>query len=63
MSGSSFPITDSQRSHLLPYLALGAGVLGLGFAAIFVRLAGVPGPVASFYRLAITVTLLALPFF
>jgi drug/metabolite transporter (DMT)-like permease len=56
-------VTASQRPHLLPYLALGAGVLGLGFAAIFVRWAGAPGPVASFYRLAITVTLLALPFF
>ena len=55
-------MTDSQRSHLLPYLALAAGVLGLGFSAIFVRWANAPGPVASFYRLAITVLLLALPF-
>jgi drug/metabolite transporter (DMT)-like permease len=55
-------MTASQRSHLLPYLALGAGVLGLGFAAIFVRWAGAPGPVASFYRLAITTSLLFLPF-
>ncbi len=55
-------MSDSRRSHLLPYLALGLGVLGLGFAAIFVRWANAPGPVASFYRLAITVFLLALPF-
>jgi drug/metabolite transporter (DMT)-like permease len=56
-------MTNSQGSHLLPYLALGVGVICLGFAAIFVRWAGAPGPVASFYRLAITVTLLALPFY
>jgi drug/metabolite transporter (DMT)-like permease len=56
-------VAVSRRPLLLPYLALGAGVLGLGFAAIFVRWAGAPGPVASFYRLAITVTLLTLPFF
>jgi drug/metabolite transporter (DMT)-like permease len=56
-------VTASHSPILLPYLALGAGVLGLGFAAIFVRWAGAPGPVASFYRLAITVTLLALPFY
>jgi drug/metabolite transporter (DMT)-like permease len=56
-------ITSSRKLHFLPYLALGAGVVGLGFAAIFVRWANAPGPVAMFYRLAITVTLLALPFF
>jgi drug/metabolite transporter (DMT)-like permease len=56
-------MTAAQRSRLLPYLALGAGILGLGFAAIFVRWAGAPGPIASFYRLAITTTLLALPFY
>jgi drug/metabolite transporter (DMT)-like permease len=54
---------DSPKSRLIPYLALGLGVLGLGFAAIFVRWANAPGPVASFYRLAIAVTLLALPFY
>ena len=56
-------ITSPHKLQFLPYLALGAGVVGLGFAAIFVRWANAPGPVAMFYRLAITVTLLALPFF
>lgn len=56
-------MTDSHKPHFLPYLALGVGVLSLGFAAIFVRWANAPGPVTSFYRLAIAVTLLALPFY
>jgi drug/metabolite transporter (DMT)-like permease len=56
-------MNDSQPPRVLPYLALGAGVLGLGFAAIFVRWANAPGPVTSFYRLAIAVTLLAGPFY
>ncbi len=56
-------MTDSHRPHLLPYLALGVGVLSLGFAAIFVRWANAPGPVTSFYRLAIAVALLAWPFY
>jgi len=56
-------MTDIQKSHLLPYVALGVGVLGLGFAAIFVRWANAPGPVASFYRLAIASTLLVWPFY
>jgi drug/metabolite transporter (DMT)-like permease len=57
-------MTDSDKPHhLLPYLALGIGVISLGFAAIFVRWANAPGPVASFYRLAIAVSLLAWPFY
>jgi drug/metabolite transporter (DMT)-like permease len=48
---------------VLPYLALGVGVLGLGCAAIFVRWANAPGPVTSFYRLSIAVALLAWPFY
>lgn len=56
-------MTDSHKSSFLPYLALGAGVLGLGLAAIFVRWANAPGPVTSFYRLAIAVALLAWPFY
>jgi drug/metabolite transporter (DMT)-like permease len=53
----------TYKSHFLPYLALGIGVLSLGFAAIFVRWANAPGPVTSFYRLAIAVVLLAWPFY
>lgn len=54
---------DAQKSHFLPYVALGVGVVSLGLAAIFVRWAAAPGPVTSFYRLAIAVTLLAWPFY
>jgi drug/metabolite transporter (DMT)-like permease len=34
-------------------LALAFGLLSIGFSAIFIRLAGVPGTVAGFYRMAI----------
>ncbi len=56
-------MTDSHKSLFPAYLALGVGVLSLGFAAIFVRWANAPGPVTSFYRLAIAVVLLAWPFY
>ena len=56
-------MTDSRKSHFSAYLALGIGVLSLGFAAIFVRWANAPGPVTSFYRLAVAVALLAWPFY
>ena len=39
------------RNHgLLAPLAVAAGILCIGFSAIFVRLAGLPGPVSAFYR-------------
>lgn len=38
---------------LAAYLALGLGILGIGFGGIFVKLAGVPGPVSAFYRVLI----------
>jgi drug/metabolite transporter (DMT)-like permease len=44
------------------YAALGVGVIGLGFSAIFVRWAEAPGIVSAGYRMAIGVTLMALPF-
>jgi len=56
-------MTRTPASHLLPYLALGVGVVSLGLAAIFVRWANAPGPVASFYRLAIASGVLAWPFY
>jgi drug/metabolite transporter (DMT)-like permease len=56
-------ITSPSKSFFLPYLALGVGVVSLGFAAIFVRWADAPGPVASFYRLLVAVSLLAWPFY
>ena len=65
MQGSATVIAmiNSRTSHLLPFLALGVGVLSLGFAAIFVRWANAPGSVASFYRLAIAVGILAWPYY
>ncbi len=35
------------------FAALGFGVVCIGFSAIFVQLAGVPGPVSAFYRLLV----------
>ena len=40
------------------YLALGFGVLCIGLSAIFVKLAGVPGPVSAFYRVFFATLLL-----
>lgn len=48
----------SPPKNLLPYVALGFGVLVLGFSAIFVGLANVPGPVMAFHRLGIAALLL-----
>lgn len=51
-------MSDSLRATL----ALGFGLLCLGFSAIFVRWANAPGAVTGFYRMAVTVLVLALPF-
>jgi drug/metabolite transporter (DMT)-like permease len=53
----------SPKSSLLPYLALGVGVLALSASAILVRSANAPGTVTSFYRMAVAVVLLAGPFY
>ncbi|NJN44200.1 MAG: hypothetical protein HC806_05400 [Anaerolineae bacterium] len=50
------------QSHW-PYIALGIGILSLAFGGIFVRWANAPGPVSSFYRMAIALVVLAYPFF
>ena len=47
---------------LLPYLALGLGVICLGFSALFTRWAAAPGPVMAFYRIGLA-TLILLPLF
>jgi drug/metabolite transporter (DMT)-like permease len=47
----------------LAYLALAAGILTVSFSAIFVRWAGAPGTVTSFYRMAIAASVLAWPFY
>ena len=50
------------RRTLLPYLALGTGIVALGFSAIFVRWANAPGPVMGLYRIGLSTAILA-PFF
>ncbi len=56
-SSSSSPTTPPW-----PLIGLLIGVLGMGSSAIFIRLAGAPGAVAGFYRMALAVVLLGLPF-
>jgi drug/metabolite transporter (DMT)-like permease len=51
-----------NNTLILSYLALVVGIITLGFSAIFVRWAEAPGPVTSFYRMAIAVVILAWPF-
>lgn len=50
---------EGKNSHLNPYLILVLGVIGISFGSIFTRLATVPPLVIAFYRLALTVLLLA----
>ena len=52
----------TQRSTILPYLALAIGVIALSLSAMFVRWADAPGPVTGFYRLLFA-TILLTPFF
>lgn len=56
------PNMAAETNRLLPFLALGFGITVLGFSAIFVRWAGAPGSVMSFYRLGIA-TLILTPIF
>lgn len=57
------PLTVRKpRERLLAYLALTAGLLAIGFSAIFVRRAHAPGTVASFYRMSIGLIVLSIPF-
>jgi drug/metabolite transporter (DMT)-like permease len=55
-------IHEDRSPKLRPYFALGVAVLVLGFSGIFVRWANAPGPVTSFYRMAIA-TMLVTPAF
>lgn len=54
-------VKTESRDKLLAYLTLFVGLIAIGFSAIFVRQAGVPGTVASFYRMAIPTGILAAP--
>ncbi len=47
------PHTGKPGRGYLPHLALAAGILCIGSTAIFVRWAGLPGPVTAFYRFLI----------
>ncbi|MBF0288405.1 MAG: DMT family transporter [SAR324 cluster bacterium] len=44
------------------YLALGMGILIIGFSAIFIRQANAPGTITVFYRMAIGSLVMTLPF-
>jgi drug/metabolite transporter (DMT)-like permease len=55
-------MSEPNPGNLRPYFALGVAVLVLGFSGIFVRWANAPGPVTSFYRMAIA-TVLVTPAF
>lgn len=52
-------IEAAARHRWAPYLALGFGLAMLGLSAILIRLAGVPGVVAAFYRMSIAVLVVA----
>lgn len=53
--------SSRARIDLLPYLALIFGVAAMASSAIFVKLADAPGPVFGFYRMALAVTVSAIP--
>ena len=46
-------VSTPSRPTALPYLAMGMGILALGFSALFVRWANAPGPVTGFYRMSL----------
>jgi drug/metabolite transporter (DMT)-like permease len=49
----SAPEARSRDHRFAATLALAFGIVCIGFSAIFVKLAGVPGPVSAFYRVLI----------
>lgn len=53
---------SSSRRRLLPYLALSASILALGFSPMFARWSIAPGPVFGFYRMGTAILILS-PFF
>jgi drug/metabolite transporter (DMT)-like permease len=48
--------TDKQTT--LAYIAMGVGIIALGFSALLVRWADAPGPVTGFYRMAVATVIL-----
>ena len=51
--------TSANSGRSLAYLALMAGILCIGWSAIFVRWTDIPGPASAFYRLLIPALVLA----
>jgi drug/metabolite transporter (DMT)-like permease len=49
----------STNNKILPYAALGFGVLALSMSSIFIRWAQAPGPITSFYRMATAALILS----
>ena len=58
MRSPRYAVALRQTPGSAAYVALGFGVLCIGLSAIFVKLAGVPGPVSAFYRVFFAVVLL-----
>lgn len=52
----------TRSSKFYAYLALGIGVLILGFSPLFIRWANAPGTVTAFYRMGIGALLMTYPF-
>ncbi|MCX5971302.1 MAG: DMT family transporter [Coprothermobacterota bacterium] len=52
----------ARMKKALPYLALLVGILSLTFSSLFIRWSQAPGPVVSFYRMAVAAVVL-FPFF
>lgn len=44
----------SERDGVPAYLALAVGVVCIGWSAIFVKFAGIPGPASAFYRMLVS---------
>ena len=59
---SPAPTARVAPSSLRLYIILAIGVACIAFSAILTRLAGVPGTVSAFYRVAIAALVLAVPF-
>jgi drug/metabolite transporter (DMT)-like permease len=56
---TSAPATLRHRSsRLRPYLALAAGIVCIGWSAIFVRWTDIPGPASAFYRMLLPAAVL-----
>lgn len=55
----SLPSSPRAVSALRVYTVLGFGILCIGFSAIFIRWAAVPGTVSAFYRVLIAALVLA----